>query len=122
MRRLLASRWICGVAALLALALTLPSLGNGLGIDDHLLRARVVEDRWTAARSAHDLFVFANPDHTGELAAQMASGEISWWATPELRWGFMRPLPALLHHAVEATDIQPLSYTQAVTFHKFEMQ
>lgn len=103
MRRLLASRWICGVAALLALALTLPSLGNGLGIDDHLLRARVVEDRWTAARSAHDLFVFANPDHTGELAAQMASGEISWWATPELRWGFMRPLPALLHHAELST-------------------
>lgn len=99
MRRLLASRWICGVVALLALALTVPSIGNGLGIDDHLLRARVVEDQWSAARSARDLFVFANPDHVGELETQIASGEISWWAAPQLRWGFMRPVPALLHHA-----------------------
>lgn len=99
MRRLLASRWICGVAALLALALTLPSIGNGLGIDDHLLRARVLDEQWSAARAARDLFVFATPDHPGELAAQMARGEISWWAAPDLRWGFMRPVPALLHHA-----------------------
>lgn len=99
MRRLLASRWVCGVAALLALALTLPSIGNGLGIDDHLLRARVLDEQWSVARSARDLFVFASPDRSGELAAQMASGEVSWWAAPRLRWGFMRPVPALLHHA-----------------------
>ena len=28
----------------------------------------------------------------------MESGELSWWAAPRLRWRFLRPLPALLHH------------------------
>ena len=99
MKLLLARPVVIAVAALLAFALTLPSITNGLAIDDHLYRARVVDDGWSAGRSALDLFVFANPDHAGERTQQIESGELSWWAAPELRWGFMRPLPALIHHA-----------------------
>ncbi|HTL36843.1 MAG TPA: hypothetical protein VL326_27095 [Kofleriaceae bacterium] len=99
MKQLLARPAIVAVAAVLAFVLTLPSITNGLAIDDHLYRARVVGDHWTAGHSARDLFVFANPDHLGERTQQIDSGELSWWAAPQLRWGFMRPLPALIHHA-----------------------
>ncbi|HUS29476.1 MAG TPA: hypothetical protein VMZ53_13275 [Kofleriaceae bacterium] len=105
MKQLLARPAVVVVAALLAFALTLPSITNGLAIDDHLYRARVVDDEWSAGRSARDLFVFANPDHASpspaadERTQQIESGELSWWAAPKLRWGFMRPLPALIHHA-----------------------
>jgi hypothetical protein len=98
-KQLLAKPAIVAVAALLAFALTLPSITNGLAIDDHLYRARIVDDQESAERSALYLFVFANPDLPGERAKQIESGELSWWAAPQLRWGFMRPLPALVHHA-----------------------
>lgn len=95
--RWLGSRWIGLCAAALAAALTLPSLGNGLGIDDHLYRARVLGG-WDAGRSAADLFSFADPDRPEQVRQAMESGELSWWAAPRLRWRFFRPLPALLHH------------------------
>ena len=97
MRRWLASRWIGLCAAILAAGLTLPSMRNGLGIDDHLYRARVLGG-WDAARSAADLFSFADPGRPDEVRQAMESGELSWWAAPGLRWRFLRPLPALLHH------------------------
>jgi hypothetical protein len=94
----LASRWMLGIVALLAFSLTLPSIGNGIEIDDHLYRARVMEG-WTAARSAEHLFEFADPDRPDDVRAAMASGELSWWAAPHLRWRYLRPLAALTHHA-----------------------
>ena len=84
-------------AAALAAALTLPSLTNGLGIDDHLYRARVLEG-WDAARSARDLFLYADPDRPAQARAAMGSGELSWWAAPRLRWRFFRPLAEVVHH------------------------
>jgi hypothetical protein len=96
-RRWLGSSRIGLYAAALAALLTLPSLGNGLGIDDHLYRARVLGG-WDAARSARDLLSFADPDRPDEVRQAMESGELSWWAAPGLRWRFLRPLPALLHH------------------------
>jgi hypothetical protein len=99
LRRVLASRWLLVIAAALAIALTLPTLGNGLEIDDHLFRARIVGDHWSPARTARELFVYANPDHPEEVTEAMTRGELPWWAAPRLRWGFMRPVPALLHHA-----------------------
>ena len=96
-RRWLGSRWIGIYAATLAAALTLPSLGNGLGIDDHLYRARALGG-WNAVRSAADLFSFADPERPADVRQEMESGELSWWAAPHLRWRFLRPLPALLHY------------------------
>jgi len=96
-RRWLASPRIAWAAALLAAALTLPSLGNGLGIDDHMYRARVLEG-WDASRSARDLFLYADPDRPVQAREAMASGELSWWAAPRLRWRFFRPLAQILHH------------------------
>ena len=97
MRRWLGSRWIGLCAAALAAGLTLPSLANGLSIDDHLYRARVLGG-WDAVRSAADLFSFADPARPADVRQEMESGELSWWAAPHLRWRFLRPLPALLHH------------------------
>jgi hypothetical protein len=94
----LASRWMPVVGALLAFLLTLPSLGNGVEIDDHLYRARVMEG-WSAQRSARHLFEFADPERPDDVRAAMASGELSWWAAPQLRWRYLRPLAALTHHA-----------------------
>jgi hypothetical protein len=96
-RRWLGSRWIGLCAAALAAGLTLPSLANGLSIDDHLYRARVLGG-WDAVRSAADLFSFADPARPADVRQEMESGELSWWAAPHLRWRFLRPLPALLHH------------------------
>jgi hypothetical protein len=98
-RRWLASRWIALGAAALAIALTLPSLGNGLGIDDHLYRARVVTDEWSACESARDLFMFADRARPEEVIAAMASGELSWWAAPDLQWRDFRPIAQLSLHA-----------------------
>ncbi|HEX7839172.1 MAG TPA: hypothetical protein VF469_16960 [Kofleriaceae bacterium] len=94
----LASRWMLAIVALLAFALTLPSIGNGIEIDDHLYRARVLEG-WTASRSAQHLFEFADPERPDDVRAAMASGELSWWAAPHLRWRYLRPIAALTHHA-----------------------
>jgi hypothetical protein len=97
LRRWLATPRIGLLAALLAGALTLPSLGNGLGIDDHLYRARSLEG-WSAARAARDLFFFADPDRPDDVRAAMQNGELSWWAAPALRWRCMRPIPQLVHY------------------------
>jgi hypothetical protein len=94
----LASRWMPVVGALLAFLLTLPSIGNGVEIDDHLYRARVMEG-WSAQRAAQHLFEFADPERPDDVRAAMASGELSWWAAPQLRWRYLRPLAALTHHA-----------------------
>ena len=97
-KRWLGSSRVAVGAALLAAALTLPSLNNGLGIDDHMYRARVLEG-WDAARSARDLFLYADPDRPALAREAMARGELSWWAAPRLRWRFFRPLAQLVHHA-----------------------
>ena len=73
-KQLLARPVVIVAAVLLAFALTLPSITNGLAIDDHLYRARVVDDGWGADRSARDLYVFANPDHAGERTIQIETG------------------------------------------------
>jgi hypothetical protein len=96
-RRLLETRAVV-LAPVIAIALTLPSLGNGLEIDDHLYRARVLEG-WSAARSAEDLFLFSDPDAPHQILSAMDAGELSWWAAPNLRWRCMRPLPQLVLHA-----------------------
>ena len=94
----LASRWMLVSVALLAFLLTLPSIGNRIEIDDHLYRARVLEG-WSMSRSAQHMFEFADPDRPDEVRAAMASGELSWWAAPHLRWRYLRPLAAVTHHA-----------------------
>jgi hypothetical protein len=98
-RRGLGSRWICAAAAVLAFALVLPSLDNGLGIDDHMYRARVVGDGWDASRSLRDLFLYADPARPELSREAMARGELPWWAAPELRWRYFRPFAQLSHHA-----------------------
>src|SRR4051812_34336230 len=98
-RQLLARPLVIVIAAVLALALTLPSITNGLEIDDHLYRARVLDEHWSKGKSALELFVFVRADDPAQRNAQIDSGELSWWAAPKLKWGFMRPLPAVVHYA-----------------------
>lgn len=90
-------RWV-GLLALLAVVLTLPALLTGWQFDDYLHRAALQSD--SAAPSLQtalmDLFVFMDGD-PAETQRRMASGEFPWWALPEGKVAFWRPLSGLTH-------------------------
>lgn len=86
--------WIVGILGIL---LTLPALGNGLVADDWYQRALMRGD-WTGPNDSPllDLFVFMPGAGRGnEALFQM--GVLPWWADPDVRAGFFRPLSALTH-------------------------
>jgi hypothetical protein len=96
-------RWLAhrrAVAAILCVALLLAcaSLDTGLGADDHIhaliLRGEVPFEGW--ARAPLDLFRFADgvPAHTRAL---MEQGVFPWWADPEAKLAFFRPITAATH-------------------------
>jgi len=85
-------------APILAMLLTLPSLGVGWIMDDHWHRQTIlgsprlegiIESRW-------DLFRFfdGDPERTHRM---MEMGLIPWWTSPELRGAFWRPVTVLTH-------------------------
>ncbi len=86
--------------------LCLPGLGAGLLADDHLHRARILSHRGELELPAlldapvvdptHELFVFFDG---GGPANQLAveSGLLPWWAAPNIKAAFWRPLTALTH-------------------------
>ena len=78
--------WLCGALALL---LCLPSLTGGLALDDHVLAHHL-------ARGAPwwDLFSFVEPE---QIPAFMERGTLGWWADPELKMHFFRPVSSATH-------------------------
>jgi hypothetical protein len=91
-------KWVVLAGVLLAA----PSLTTGLCADDwyHQLRAVGPALPGMAPRSL-DLFTFAdgNPAHARALADV---GVFPWWADPEVKLAFFRPLTALTHDADHA--------------------
>lgn len=86
--------WPAGLGAL-AILLTLPALGVGLQFDDHLLyRGLSSTPELPTALARAFVFMDGNPAHT---QAQMDAGFFPWWALPEGRVAFFRPLSALTH-------------------------
>ena len=89
----LARRWFLAVAILAGFALALPSLGLGFCIDDQGFRA--VLEHSGRSRLAYDLFRFA-PDTPGAHEYMVTRGLLPWWAAPDLKLHFIRPLTSLL--------------------------
>lgn len=89
--------WIW-LPALLAVVLTLPALGTGWQFDDYLHRAALtpVAGAPPLRPALLDLFVFMDGD-PAETRRRMASGVFPWWALPEGKVAFWRPLSGLTH-------------------------
>ncbi|MBA3533073.1 MAG: hypothetical protein H0T73_14205 [Ardenticatenales bacterium] len=80
---------------LLAIVLTLPSLWVGWQFDDYLHREQLSQGN-ALSTATQRLFVFmdGSPARTRQL---MDTGEFPWWALPEGKVAFWRPLTGLTH-------------------------
>jgi len=86
------------IVTLLAVGLTLPSLWNGLNLDDYYHRLVLLGDtRFSPASSSPlNLFCFYDGDHE-ENRRLMKTGMCAWFYSEKLRFCFFRPLSALTH-------------------------
>lgn len=98
------SRYLPLACALLAVALTLPSLWAGWVMDDYHHRAALLAASRPAALDPAVLpggnplglfcFMDGKQDH---FQRQLANGTVPWWTWPGIRASFFRPLSALTH-------------------------
>lgn len=85
------------VLCCIGLALVSPSITAGLALDDFIHGVVLTNtDTLTAYESTpwYNLFSFAAPEINADL---QQDGVLAWWADPELRFSFFRPLTALTH-------------------------
>jgi hypothetical protein len=89
-----ARRWILALAVLLSA----PCLNVGFAADDHMLRVRAGDGpRFDGFAPTHwDLFMFIDGS-ASQHARLVDSGTLAWWATPDYRLGFLRPLSSITH-------------------------
>lgn len=73
-----------------------PTLELGLFADDYFLAA-AMDGELAAPRDALDLFNFVDGTQPDVQALQRL-GSIAWWAAPDLRVSFLRPLSSALMH------------------------
>jgi len=90
----LGSRRALGIAIALSLAVAALSLGIGFVTDDQGFRAVL----HAGARPVWDLFAFQRGD-AAENALAIRFGHLVWWAAPDLKIHFLRPLTSLLFAA-----------------------
>ena len=98
LRAVLTYRYLPVAAAILAIALTLPSLNVGWLIDDQY-------HRWTIMRSSEYQDILLSPADMWTLCdgdeqrnhLMMDRGLLPWWTYRGLRWAFWRPLATLTH-------------------------
>ncbi|UQA57613.1 hypothetical protein [Polyangium aurulentum] len=97
-KRLLASPRAPLVIALVAVLLSLPTLGVGLMMDDYsnYMVFYPPFERLGGPRGDWDLFRFLD-DTAGAVRAGMDRGFWPWWTGSSLRIAFFRPLASLLH-------------------------
>jgi hypothetical protein len=84
--------------AVLAMALCLPSLWAGFGIDDWWHRLELLDRQLVPRRgtTVFNMFRFldGDPERTAQL---MDRGVVPWWTWPELEAAFVRPVAELTH-------------------------
>ena len=86
------------IVALLAVLFTLPSLGNGLNLDDNIHRLILLGDNYLSPRSSSPLNLFCFSDgNVEENIRLMNIGVFPWWTSERLKLVFFRPLSALTH-------------------------
>ncbi len=97
-RRLLNSRFMPAIAAMLAVLLALPSLSAGWILDDWFHRAVLLERSQfrELLGSPSEMFRFfhGDPERTGRL---MDLGLFPWWTYPSLKAEFLQALTVLTH-------------------------
>jgi hypothetical protein len=98
LKRLLASPRAPLVLALVAVVLSLPTLGAGLMMDDYsnYMIFYPPFERVGGPRGDWDMFRFMD-DTAGAVRAGMDRGFFPWWMSSSLRIAFFRPLASLLH-------------------------
>ncbi len=96
LKKLLASRRFPWIAAALAVLLFLPVLDVGLMMDDYLHRVSYVGGFQIVPRPNWDLFRFVGPDRA-EFAVNLDFGAVPWWAPPDYKIAFFRPLAGISH-------------------------
>ncbi len=96
LKRLLASPRFPWIAAALAVVLFLPTLDVGLMMDDYLHRVTYEGGFQPVPRPSWDLFRFVGPDRA-EFAVHIDFGSVPWWAPPDYKISFFRPLAGLSH-------------------------
>ena len=86
------------MAAGLALLICLPSLAGGIALDDYFhylaLQGRGIEI--LRGNLLLDLFNFLPADEQGRIALE-STGVLPWWASPDVRGSFLRPVTAATH-------------------------
>jgi hypothetical protein len=84
---------------LVSMALFAPAMRVGLASDDYIQKLRMVPGSTLAGFewSPFDSFTFATGDVETNRAV-MQEGTFSWWADPELKLSFWRPLSSLSHY------------------------
>lgn len=108
-------RWILALAVLLAA----PCLNVGFAADDHMLRVRAGDGpRFDGfAPTRWDLFSFIDGS-ASQHARLVESGTLAWWAAPDYRLGFLRPLSSITHAAdfALAPDLPVLMYAHSLVW------
>lgn len=87
--RIVRSRHAPLVAVIIAFSMLLPTLTHGLFMDDYVLLARVFE-----GATPWNLFAWVN---AGQVEQAIEHGENVWWAHPDLRIAFLRPIASATH-------------------------
>ncbi len=120
-RPLRSARFAALLIALLGVILSLPTLDMGLAIDDYHHRAAITVGRTDGIASegtVTDLFSFADGDL--QTSAQMIkAGHVPWWADPQMKVSFFRPLAAatvLLDYALWSEDARLMHLQNIVWF------
>ena len=87
------------VAVVLAVGLTLPSLRNGIVLDDIAHRNILLSDIPMSVRfmSALNLFCFLNEENTWRIREAKKMGGTPWWAPDESKICFFRPVTSITH-------------------------
>lgn len=95
------------VVIVVALALAAASIAIGFLTDDHAFRA-MLHAHSEHAPAAWDLFRFESGDPAGN-ALRVRVGHLAWWAAPDLKIHFLRPLTSGVLAADDAVAGTPLS-------------
>jgi hypothetical protein len=80
------------VAVLLGLAMTMPSAGAGLLLDDHLHAAFIRQHLAQGSGRWWDLFDICCRQGTPTVAERIGLGMLPWWTHPQLKIALFRPL------------------------------
>ncbi len=91
LRTILTHRYLPMMAAVLGVALGLPTLWYGWGLDDDLLQRTMLLSSSLPEALAR-LFVFLDPSTNRAL---MDSGALPWWTLDTVRVSFLRPIAVL---------------------------